>query len=288
MSDALRRRQLLSTALAALPLSACAAPQTSSTAGSAPQPLGATREHGYRLVKDWDFVNVIRSHDALRKEFHTRYIYGGGKLDHLNDEWQRYRDNDNHVFTPDGLALVARNVKGLTSGGIESGMLRSRWSGQYGVFEISMRCPRGLGSWPAFWLNPQDAVWPPEIDIVEIVNNGRDTTRHSFHFLHGAGTKSRQTRVSRLDRHHRYLTQGDFADGFHTFAVEWAPEYVRHYVDGALIVDRDFSWIHNDGRDAGDAHVLVNLAIGGKWPGPPDARTLPAQLDIQYIRVWQR
>lgn len=288
MTDALRRRQLLSSALAVLPLPACAAPPPPLDEANSVMPSMRTREEGYRLVKDWDFLNSIRSYDALRREFHTRYIYEGGKLDHLNDEWQRYRENDNHVFTADGLALVAKNVRGLAAGGIESGMLRSRWSGQYGVFEISMRCPRGLGTWPAFWLNPQDAVWPPEIDIVEIVNNGRDTTRHSFHFLHGAGTKNRQTRFSRLDKHQRYPFTGDFADGFHAFAVEWTPEYVRHYVDGKLVIERDFSWIHNDGRDAGNAHVLVNLAIGGKWPGPPDARTLPAQLDIQYIRVWQR
>ena len=84
-----------------------------------------------------------------------------------------------------GLSLVARAPSGpLGPGAIESGMLRSRWSGGYGVFEIRMRVPAGRGLWPAFWLNPEDQRWPPEIDVVEIVNNGRDDTRQSFHFLH--------------------------------------------------------------------------------------------------------
>ena len=60
---------------------------------------GSPSASGYRLVKDWDFGTTIRDQDALRREFHTRYIYGNGTLDHLNDEWSRYRDNDNHVFT---------------------------------------------------------------------------------------------------------------------------------------------------------------------------------------------
>lgn len=278
-----RRRML--PALVTWPLPGCAA-----KGGAATQPLPdiATTESGYRLVKDWDFVRGIRSQEALAAEFHTRFIYDGGRLDHLNDEWQRYRDNHNHVFTRSGLALVAKVGAGFKPGGVDSGMLRSRWSGQFGVFEISMRCPKGLGTWPAFWLNPQDGVWPPEIDVVEIVNNGRDTTRHSFHYLHGRGAKNKVTHFSKLDKHGRYESKVDFSDGFHRFAVEWTANTVSHHVDGVLVTKRDFAWVHDDGRDAGPAHVLVNLAIGGKWPGAPTPRSLPAALEIEYIRVWQR
>ncbi|MEA2700740.1 MAG: hypothetical protein QOI66_5011, partial [Myxococcales bacterium] len=64
---------------------------------------------------------------------------------------------------------------------------------------------------------------------------------------------------------------------------------VRHFVDGSLVADRRFRWQHKNGSDGGPAHVLVNLAVGGKWPGPPQEDTIfPARLDIAYIRVWQR
>jgi hypothetical protein len=59
-------------------------------------------------------------------------------------------------------------------------------------------------------------------------------------------------------------------------------------VDGVLVVDRAYRWQHDDGKDGGPAHVLVNLAVGGKWPGPPAAQSLPAHLHVEYIRVWQR
>lgn len=249
-------------------------------------PRGFKPDAGYHLVKDWDFRDRIRDERALRDEFYTRFVYGGGKLDHLNDEWSRYRDHDNHVFTPDGLALVARPDGPPAPGNIESGMLRSRWTGRYGVFEIAMRTPAGHGMWPSFWLNPQDGKWPPEIDVVEIVDNGREDTHRSFHFLHA---KKLQPGWSKLDARHTYAPGLDYARGFHVFAVEWTPDRVRHFVDGTLIADRPFTWAHDDGSDGGPAHVLVNLAVGGKWPGPPDATThFPASLDIQYIRVWQR
>jgi glycosyltransferase involved in cell wall biosynthesis len=251
-------------------------------------PLGVPEAHGYRLLHDWDFRRRIRDEASLRALFHTRYIYDGGKQDHLNDEWSRYRDHDNHVFTPEGLALVAQAKGEPRRGHVESGMLRSRWSGQYGVFEIRTKVPAGRGLWPAFWLNPEDGIWPPEIDVLEVVDNGRDTTRRSFHFLHGVGAPKQNPPASRLNGDHAYEPGLDYAGGFHVFAVEWTPERVRHIVDGVTVVDRAFRWLHDDGKDAGPAHVLVNLAVGGNWPGPPEPRSLPARLLIEYIRVWQR
>jgi len=251
-------------------------------------PLGIPPQAGYRLLKNWDFRRNIRDLATLRAEFHTRYVYAGGTLDHLNDEWTRYRDADNHSFTPEGLALVARATGVLGPGKIESGMLRSRWSGKYGVFEIRMKVPVGRGMWPAFWLNPQDLSWPPEIDVIEIVNNGHDNSKRSFHFLHGIGAESSHSGFATLNREHAYEPGFDYADAYHVCAVEWLPERVRHLVDGVILADREYRWQHDDGRDGGPAHLLVNLAVGGKWPGPPAARRLPARLQIEYLRVWQR
>lgn len=251
---------------------------------SVPAPIAGK---GYRLVKDWDFASKIRTQEALRAEFFTRYVYNNGQLDHIGTEWSRYRDNNNHVFEEGNLALVARHIPGttFTAGNVESGMLRSKWTGKYGYYEIRMKVPPGRGMWPAFWLNPQDLVWPPEIDVVEIVNNGRDTTANSYHFLHGVG----QSQVSSvLDAWGAYRPGFDFKDDYHTFAVEWLPDRVRHYVDDKLVVERMFPWKHNNWSDGGLAHVLVNLGVGGGWPGDPLPSSLPAKLQVKHIRVWQK
>jgi beta-glucanase (GH16 family) len=256
---------------------------------AAPELPAPIREMAYRLVKNWDFAATITNTAAMREEFFTRYIYNNGQQDSLNDEWQRYRDRDNHVFERGALALVARAPTEVAKGKIESGMLRSKWSGQYGYFECRAKVPGGRGMWPAFWLNPQDGKWPPEIDVMEIVNNGRDTTRNSFHFLHsGSKDVMPPPASSRLDKHKSYRPGFDYQDDFHTFAVLWEKDRVRHYVDDVLVVDRAFQWVHRDGSDGGPAHVLLNLAVGGKWPGPPEGdAAFPAKLLVQYIRVWQ-
>jgi hypothetical protein len=244
---------------------------------------------GYKVVKNWDFGKTIKTDAQLRDEFFTRYIYNDGKLDTLNDEWERYRDNDNHRIEGSLLKLVAHVRDGLKSGGIESGMLRSKWTGKYGYYECRLKVPAGRGMWPAFWLNPQDSKWPPEIDILEMVNNGRDDTRNTFHFLHPGKTDKTTTITSKLDQWQSYRPGFDFKDGFHTFAVEWSPDTVTHYVDDVEVVSKRFGWKHDDGTDGGDAHVLLNLAVGGKWPGPPQSvKDFPAVLEVDYIRVWQK
>jgi beta-glucanase (GH16 family) len=227
---------------------------------TAPTPPPAIAGRGYHLVKNWDFAATITSLDALRQEFWTRYVYDNGTLDHLtgNGEWERYRENDNHRIVDHRLELIAHLRDGRHDGGIESGMLRSKWTGEYGYFEIRMKVPRGRGLWPAFWLNPS-----------------RDEDQSDVE--------------TKLDRWGSYRPGVDLADDFHVFAVEWTPQGVTHYLDGTKIAERRFSWVHKDGSDAGPAHVLVNLAVGGKWPGPPDSDTeFPAILQVSYIRVWQK
>ena len=275
---------MAAAALAASAPLAAACPEAA--VPSTPPPSAPAAAPGYRLVKDWDFCHRIRTAEQLQAEFHTRYVYKNGTLDFLNDEWQRYRDNRNHQFTPQGLALVARAPGGLARGAIESGMLRSRWSGEYGYFEASLRVPAARGAWPAFWLNPQDARWPPEIDVLEIVNNGRDGPTRSFHFLHDGQNKRADATFSMLGKNKFYQPGFSYAEGFHRFAVLWTPEAVATFVDDLRIQESPFSWTHADGVDAGPAHVLLNLAVGGGWPGAPERiEDFPMQLDVQYIRV---
>lgn len=259
------------------------------TRGATPEPVAGK---GYRMVKNWDFGNTLPTLDSVFAEFHTRYVYENGKLAYLpgNKEWQRYSEQDNHVMHDDALHLVARISGGMHNGGISSGMLRSRWSGRLGYYECRIKVPRGRGLWPACWLNPEDTLWPPEIDIVEIVNNGRDTTLRSFHNVIGRNRGDHgELTFSLLNQWHAYNPGIDYADDFHVFAVEWTESHVRHYVDDKLVAERRFEWQHPDGSDGGAAHFLVNLAVGGKWPGKPQSSSdFPAALEVDYIRVWQR
>ena len=279
------RRRLMQSLVGAGAMPWLMRPASAQPAVSLPAAIADT---GYRLVKNWDFGVTVRDVATLREEFFTRYIYNNGQQDTLNDEWQRYRDNDNHVFEDGALALVARAPTEVVRGKIESGMLRSKWFGKYGYFECGIKVPAQRGMWPAFWLTPQNGRWPPEIDIVEIVNNGRDTTRNSFHFLHTRSKEKMPVTSSLLNQHKSYRPGFDYKDDYHRFAVLWEEDRVRHFVDDKLVVDRGFKWEHKEGVDGGPAHVLLNLAVGGSWPGPPSGpEAFPAKLMVKHVRVWQ-
>jgi beta-glucanase (GH16 family) len=282
---------IASTGIAADPSPTPAASSPAAATATVPVPAPIA-EKGYHLVKNWDFGSTIATKEQLTAEFYTRYVYGNGTCNHFNDEWQRFRDNNNHVFKDQVLNLTARvtGTAGLKNGAIESGMIRSKWTGKYGYYECCLKVPRGRGMWPAFWLNPQDGQWPPEIDILEVVNSGRnsETTRDSYHYLHNRKDPP-VTLSSKLNKLNAYTPGFDYADGFHTFSVEWTPDNVTHYVDGVEVVSRRFHWTHDNGKDGGPAHVLLNLAVGGKWPGDPQSvADFPAELAVKYIRVWQQ
>lgn len=141
------------------------------------------------------------------------------------------------------------------------------FSQTYGYFEMRARLPRGKGLWPAFWLLPLDQSWPPEIDVMESIGDPSQVY---------VTTHSKTTKVPGFE-------PKVAPDEFHTFAVSWDVSDVIWYIDGKEV-----------GRHAtpADMHkpmfMLANLAVGGNWPGRPDASTrFPAKYEIDYIRAYR-
>lgn len=157
----------------------------------------------------------------------------------------------------------------------------------YGRFEARIRIPRGQGVWPAFWMLGADIDsigWPRggEIDIME--NIGREpAVAHGT--AHGPGY-SGGNGIGRADT----LSHGAYADEFHVFAVAWRPNEVRWFVDGREYhrmtpadLPRGTKWVFDH-----PFFLLLNFAVGGDWPGDPDASTkFPQQMVVDYVRVYR-
>ncbi|HRQ89472.1 MAG TPA: glycoside hydrolase family 16 protein [Bacteroidia bacterium] len=198
-----------------------------------------------------------------------------------NDELQAYIVKAFHVA--DGILKIRCEDEPAFYDGAKrdyrSGMMTTagKFVQRYGRFEIRCKVPKGKGLWPAFWLLPETMGWPPEIDVLEILGHETDRIHLSHHWadpIHPEGKPQSQT------ADHKGV---DFGEGFHTAAVEWEPGEIRWYVDG---VER-----HRSKRSVPDGpmYLLVNLALGGGWAGPPDGTTVfPADFEIDYVRVWQR
>jgi beta-glucanase (GH16 family) len=252
---------------------------------------------GYVLA----FNDEFNGPELNRSKWFTRYIYGGGTVDRLNDEKQRYRDNRNHVIAGGILSLVARKATPGDPNGIayESGMIRSDWTARYGYFEARVKMPSAVGLWPAFWLNSDVAAsgvlsWPPEIDIFEFVNNGVEDRVNMLH----SGVISHRNVPSVLSyadpsfntQWTYYKAPFNFDGGWHTVGAEWDATSVTMYVDGHRIYTRSYLWNFPDGTPAGPAHILLNLAVGGAWAGRHgiDDAALPQALQIDWVRAYRK
>jgi len=153
----------------------------------------------------------------------------------------------------------------------------------YGRFEARLKLPRTQGLWPAFWmLGDGGAQWPNngEIDIME--NIGREPS-NSYGTLHGPGYSAGTAISSRYT-----LPNGQqFADAFHTFTIDWEPNVVTWYVDGIQFARKtpaDLNgnpWVFNH-----PFFMIMNVAVGGYWPGYPDGSTvMPQTMTIDWVRV---
>lgn len=205
-----------------------------------------------------------------------------------NNELQYYTARPENVRVSDGhLVIEARKERyedrEYTSARIKTAGLKER---TYGRYEARIKIPKGQGIWPAFWMLGSDigtTGWPRsgEIDIME--NIGKEpATVHGT--LHGPGYSGEHAFGKPS-----VLAGGNFADGFHVFAVEWEPREIRWYRDGQLYHTARPELVKGDWVFEHPFFVLLNLAVGGYWPGYPDATTvLPQRMLVDYVRVYRR
>ncbi|MFD9000100.1 ricin-type beta-trefoil lectin domain protein [Streptomyces sp. NPDC059582] len=157
-----------------------------------------------------------------------------------------------------------------------------KFTAQYGHVEARMKIPRGQGMWPAFWMLGTPVNWPDsgEIDIMENVGFEPSTVHGTIHGPGYSGSGGIGAGYS--------LPNGQaFADAFHTFAVDWAPDSITWTVDGNVYQRRTpadlggRTWVFNK-----PFFLILNLAVGGYWPGDPDGSTaFPQQLVVDSVSV---
>ena len=210
---------------------------------------------------------------------------GGG-----NSELQYYTDRPENAFIEDGhLVIEAREEKYI---GREYTSARMRTYGKgdwtYGRFEIRARLPEGQGLWPAIWMLPTQyryGGWPTsgEIDIMELLGHEPQTVHGTLHY----GSLGDHQFTGKPFT----LTEGDFVNEFHTFALEWEETAMRWYIDGELYLTQTVWSTKNYDYPAPfdqPFHLILNVAVGGNWPGSPDeSTTFPQRMEVDFVRVYQ-
>jgi beta-glucanase (GH16 family) len=156
-----------------------------------------------------------------------------------------------------------------------SGLITSEqsFSQQYGYFEMRAQLPAGQGFWPAFWMVGIDSSWPPELDIME-AHGQHPTTLFTTAHTKQTGTHTTAGKATAV---------ADMTTGMHTYGVDWQKDFITWYFDGQEVFKT---------ATPADMHkpmyLQANLAVGGYWPGSPDATTpFPSAMQIDYIRAYQ-
>ena len=251
---------------------------------------------------DWNLVWSDEFNGSSVDTNHWAFDVGNGYLSvgqwvagWGNNELEYYTSRTQNVYVANGvLHLVARKetTNGLvyTSGRVKSLGLFSK---KYGRFEFRAKLPRGQGYWPALWLLPEYPVFPRgqygnwaasgEIDVME--NRGSDPAVVQGSILYGGEWPGQV-----LSTQNYTLPRDGQATDFHTYLLEWSTNSIRWYVDGQLYETQTSWWSSGAAYPAPfdqPFHLIMNLAVGGKYGGNPNVSTVfPGEVRVDYVRVY--
>ena len=155
---------------------------------------------------------------------------------------------------------------------------------RFGRVEARIKLPETQGIWPAFWMlgaNKPEIGWPGsgEIDIMESLGNAPQTVYGTLHYVN-------EDNELRSSGDSKSLVQGKYSDDYHIYAIEWTPEKITWFIDNEQYHQVT---IAEDMKEFLREHYFIlNLAVGGYWPGYPDESTvLPQRLAVDYVRVYE-
>lgn len=273
-----------------LPLASVASAQTSGSTGS---------DAGWTLVWSDEFNGPNGS--PVDGSKWVAEIGGNGWG---NNELEYYTNRLDNAYQQDGNLVIKVLKEKLTGPGKDgrskeditrdytSARLKTqgKFSQAYGRFEARIKIPYGQGIWPAFWMLGDDIDkpgWPDcgEIDIMENIGKEPGTVHGT---IHGPGYSGAHGLGAALSLP---VPKQRFADDFHVYAIEWEPNAIRFYVDEQMYEQRTPADLPKGAKWVYDHpfFILLNVAVGGGWPGNPDETTVfPQTMLVDYVRVYKR
>jgi len=238
---------------------------------------------GYTLAWNDEFSGTTLDLTAWNQEI------GNGSGGWGNHELEYYTNSLKNTFLSNGNLIIEARNEALVGYNYSSGRMttQNKKNFKFGRIDIRAKLPVGKGIWPALWMlgaNITSVSWPAcgEIDIMELIGTYPGRVFGTMHWKNAAGTHASKGEPFNLP-------SGDFSQQFHVYSIVWAQDIIKWYVDDQLGLTVTLA-------DAGaanypfnaDQFFLFNVAVGGDWPGSPDATTpFPQRMFVDYVRVFQ-
>jgi beta-glucanase (GH16 family) len=206
-----------------------------------------------------------------------------------NNELEYYTNRPENVKIDNGNLIITAKKESYSGKDYTSARLKTqgKFSCKYGKIESRIKLPYGQGIWPAFWMlgtNISTVGWPKcgEIDIMEMIggSGSRDRTVYGTAHWDNNGHQSYGKNYS--------TPSGKFADGYHKFAITWDAKKIVWSFDDVEYCTLDITSAALSAFQE-NYFILLNLAIGGNWPGNPDSATVfPQTMSVDYVRVYRK
>jgi beta-glucanase (GH16 family) len=257
----------------------------STAAGGSTSPGCTSTSSGWNLVWSDEFNGL--SGTAVDG---AKWTFDVGGTGWGNSELEYYTSGTNNA-SMDGAGNLVITAKQQSQGGMNYTSARIKTQGlatwTYGRIEARLKLPQGQGIWPAFWLLGSDITtnsWPAcgEIDVMENIGKEPNIIHGT---IHGPGYSGGSGPTGQI------TLSAPVASAFHVYAIEWEQNVIRWYVDDTLYstktpsnIPSGATWVY-----AHPFFIILNVAVGGTWPGNPDSTTVfPQQMLVDYVRVCQK
>lgn len=214
---------------------------------------------------------------------------GNGANGWGNNELEYYTTSLKNTFLSNGNLIIEARKEAIGGFNYSSGRMttQNKKNFKFGRIDIRAKLPVAKGMWPALWMlgtNISSVGWPAcgEIDIMELIGTYPGRSHGTMHWKPVSGTNT-----SKGGNYN--LPSGDFSQQFHVFSIVWVQDMIKWYVDDQLFLTNTIADVGaaNYPFNA-DEFLIFNVAVGGNWPGTPDANTVfPQRMFVDYVRVFQ-
>lgn len=238
---------------------------------------------GYTLAWSDEFSSASLDLNTWNQEI------GNGTGGWGNNELEYYTNSLKNVFLSDGNLIVEARKEAISGFNYSSGRMttQNKKLFKFGRIDIRAKLPVSKGMWPALWMlgaNINSVGWPAcgEIDIMELIGSYPSRVNATMHWKSATGTHASKGSVYNS-------TSGDYSQQFHVFSMVWVKDIIKCYVDDNLYLTFSSTDVGAANYPFNADHFFIfNVAVGGDWPGPPDATTLfPQRMFVDYVRVFQ-
>jgi len=245
---------------------------------------------GYTTPLEYDGYTLLWNDEFTDEEIDlSRYTHELGDHGWGNEELQNYTASPDNSFIDGGKLVIEAREESAGNYSSARIITKDKFEFTFGRVDIRAKVPTAQGIWPALWMlgaNFGDIGWPAcgEIDIMELVGFEPNTVHGTAHY----GSQGLSYSINDGDKK---VLQGNakYSDEFHVFSIEWQADRIDWFMDDQRYFTLTKNAVGNEvWRFNQEFFFILNVAVGGNWPGNPDATTtFPQEMVIDYIRVFQ-